>query len=247
MQLRLLFLLLVFTQPSYGLLTFDAQNYAQGVKNFTNQLKQINELKQQTQHFAAQTKLMVEQAVAQKENIKGLSKNNILDMYKQMDGIDAALSNSKKTIGKFEELDSRYRKIFGASKAEPLPSQQENFDMRAHLERSMETNKRARDSLKVLESYEKDKKRLKDVESQSFQAGGHMQAIQSTNQLAALQVKELQELKILMSQNLETRLAAVSEENAARVVAYQRHQEEMAKPIKLTKAIKLPNLKGGKY
>jgi len=238
----------------FGMLTFDINNYtqsikgyAQGAKSFGQQIKQLEEMKQQTEHFALHTKQLVAQAKMQKDNLAPLKVNNIKKIYSQMGQMNVTLQEGKRGMARFQNLDNRYREMFGVAGSDPLPSEEENHAMQQHLKRNLETNRRAMDSLKVLNTYEVDQKTLENIDSQSFKAMGQMQALQSSNQLASMQVKELQELKMIMAQNLEMRTAALSEENTQRVIAHKRREEQMAKPLKITKAIKLPNLKGGKY
>lgn len=153
-----------------------------------------------------------------------------------MDGI----ASVNDTLG---ELDKRYGGIFTGKDVKQLPDAEQNFLMRQHLKQNIDTNKRAMNALKVLQTQEQEQQQTQKLVDSSQNAAGQMQALQSSNQLAAMQIKQLQDLKVLMSQDLEQRTAAVAEENTARVIAKQRFEVEMAKPKTPYRNIKLPKLK----
>lgn len=237
-----LFLLLI-SNPAFAMLTFDAQNFAQSIKNYGQQIKQMQELKQQTEHHVLQSRQLLEQSKMQKNNLKKLNFNNIKDMYNNLNNIQSTLSQSKNNLSRLQEIDNRNRDLFNQANAKPLPSAEENRLLNQHLRQNMETNKRAMNALKVLDSYEQDKKRTNDLVLQSQNSSGQMQAMQSSNQLAAIQIKELQELKLLMAESLESRVAAVAEENTATVLAEQKFRTQMAKKPRTGKIVTLPKLK----
>lgn len=239
----LLLTFLAYTSVGFAMVTFDAQNFAQNIKNYGEQLKSLQQLKQQTEYQIAEYKAISQQLKIQQANLKHLDINSVKDLYNTYNETKNTLDNVTSITDTLSDLDRRYGDFFGRADANPLPDEEQNFLMRQHLKQNIASNKRAINSLKILESHKEDQRKTQDLVNQSQRAAGQMQAMQSANQLAAMQIKQLQDLKMLMAQDLEQRSAAVAEENTAKVIAHQRFQQEMAKPCSKYRNITLPKLK----
>lgn len=228
---------------SLAIITFDPQNFAQSVKIYGEHIKNLQELKQQTQYQISQYKSLTQQLMLQKNNMKNLSINTIKDLYNTYNETKDTLDQISGITDTLSDLDQRYGNFFTKANANSLPDQEQNFLMQQHLKQNIASNKRAINSLKILKSQQQEQKKTQDLVNSSQQAAGQMQALQSANQLAAIQIKQLQDLKTLMAHDLEQRSAAVAEENTARVIAHQRLQQELAKPRSNYRGINLPRLK----
>lgn len=235
--------ILLYSASSFAMLTFDPQNFAQNVKMYGGHLKSLQELKQQTEYQISQYKALAQQLMLQKNNMKNLSINTVKDLYNTYNETKDTLDQINSITDTLSDLDQRYGDIFGKIDANRLPDQEQNFLMRQHIKQNIASNKRAINSLKILKSQRQEQNKTQDLVNGSQQAVGQMQAIQSANQLAAIQIKQLQDLKTFMAHDLEQRSAAVAEENTARVIAHQRLQQELAKPRSNYRGINLPRLK----
>ena len=226
-----------------AMVTFDAQNFAQNVKIYGEHLKSLQELKQQTQYQISQYRTLSQQLMLQKDNIKHLDLNTVKDLYNTYNETKDSLDQINSITDTLSDLDQRYGDFFGQANAKTLPDEEQNFLMRQHLKQNIASNKRAINALKILKSQQQEQQKTQELINQSQQAAGQMQALQSANQLAAIQIKELQDLKMLLAQDLEQRSAAIAEVNTAQVIAHQRFQQSIAKPMAKYNGIKLPNLK----
>ena len=219
---------LLISGNAWGMITFDAENFRQNVQNYRTHLESLHQLKQQIEY--------------QKDNMQKLNVNTVKDLYNNTQKIKGTLDGISGVHDTLIDLDKRYGGVF-TKDAKQLPDDEQNFLMRQHLKQNIATNKRSMNALKILQSQQQDQQKTQELINKSQAAAGQMQALQSSNQLAAIQIKQLQDLKLLMSQDLEQRTAAVAEENTARVIAHQRFQAEMAKPKTSYRNIKLPKLK----
>ncbi len=235
--------ILLFSATSHAMLTFDAQNFAQNMKIYAEQLKSLQQLKQLTEYQLAEYKAIAQQLKMQQNNMKHLNINMVKDLYNTYNQAKSTLDNIASITDTLSDLDQRYGDFFGQANAKTLPDEEQNFLMRQHLKQNIASNKRAINALKILKSQQQEQQKTQELINQSQQAAGQMQALQSANQLAAIQIKELQDLKMLLAQDLEQRSAAIAEENTAQVIAHQRFQQSIAKPMAKYNGIKLPNLK----
>lgn len=226
----IIILLLLYQTPGFAMLTFDSQNFAQNIKNYQEQLNNLQELKQQTEYHIAQYKALYEQLKLQQINMQKLNINVITELYNNYQELQSTLTNGLADLTNLEV------------KGTGVPKEQQKQLMKQHLQQNIDANKRAINALKILKLHT-ESRTTQDLVNRSQQAAGQMQALQVSNQLLATQIKQLQDLKILMSHSLEQRSAQLAEENTARQLAYYNFIEETQSKDRQYQAIELPKLK----
>lgn len=229
----ILILLLLYQVPGFSVPTFDAQNFAQNLKNYQQQLNNLQELKQQTKYHIEQYKALYEQLKFQQINMQKLNINVITELYNNYQELQSTLANVANGLDKLSNLEV---------KGTGLAKEQQKLLMQQHLQQNIDANKRAINALKILKVHT-ESRATQNLVNHSQQAAGQMQALQVTNQLLATQIKQLQDLKILMSHDLEQRSSQLAEENTVRQLANYNFIEETQSKEKQYKAIELPKLK----
>lgn len=185
--------ILLFYKPASALTVFDPTNYAQNLltatRSLTNIENQIKQLANEAQMLVKMDKNLLKQPSSINQNLQG-----------KLEEIQELVNKAKGLALKVEETRDTYKRLYPEQYEEALTLDkgvklaQERWDTRLNaFKRSMGLQ------AQIAENVEEDTTHLKDLLQKSQNSEGNLQALQTGNELLALNVKQLLQLQILLS------------------------------------------------
>lgn len=212
---------------------YDPTNYAANLETKIQMIKQVQQQAEQLQHELANlAKLSPSQADQSLDHIRELlSKMNALRNETNAIGTDY-----REMMEQFDELRPDYSTWNGVS-AEEYANQTDK--LRAAWERSVEQAMKSQGMASPTEQ-QKTAAHIERLVMASQNAQGAMGALQAANQIAALQIQELQKMQAIMADSMRTTNLYYQKKIDAEMQA-RKISEEFAESTKTYKNMKIRN------
>jgi P-type conjugative transfer protein TrbJ len=196
-----------------GMPVFDPTNYAQNLLQAARALEQINNQVQSLQNEAAMLRNMG-------RNLERLDFPQLERVKGALQRIDGLMVEAQAIDFRVDQLDRRFRAMFPGAAGEALKSDRRIAAARSRIDGAMDGFRHSMTvQAQVVENVREDAALLAELAERSQGAVGSLQAVQATNQLLALGLKQQFQLQTLMasefrSQGLERARRAQAEHDA---------------------------------
>jgi type IV secretion system protein TrbJ len=206
-----------FARPAYAqAIVFDPSNYSQNLLTAARALEQINN---QLRGLENQSRLLINST----KNVTGLPTSVVGQLKAHIDEIDRLMAQAKGLSFEVEKTISQFETAYPRQYAATASSDRMTQYATARSANSYEALKQALlAQSKVVEAIERDGATLQSLMTASSGAVGALQAQQSGNELAGLQVKQALQLQALLAAQARADALKSASEQASAEAARER-------------------------
>jgi P-type conjugative transfer protein TrbJ len=193
----------------------DPTNLAQNILTAANSLEQINNQIEQLQNEA---QMLSNQA----KNLAGLDFSALNDLRAALSATNQLIQQAQGLAFNVQQMETEFQRLYPQSVSAAMTGSQMALDARKRWTNSLDALRTATTvQSQAMQNFSKDEQVLTDLVNRSQSASGALQAAQATNQLLALQARQvIQAQQIQITQDRATAL-----EQARQIAAIERARE----------------------